>query len=102
MFSDRSGLPSSTRFESACNAAGFNAQMDSTLPGVSAFVANLANVKQSRPQIATYPKISQVLGNMIVSVLLGTLLAVASGLATAVTVAAINHAVNTSTTTATP
>src|SRR6202167_6633985 len=53
------------------NAAGFNQQMDSTLPGVSAFVANLANVKQSRPQIATYPKISQVLGNMIVSVLLG-------------------------------
>jgi multiple sugar transport system substrate-binding protein len=38
---------------------------------VSAFVANLANVKQSRPQIPQYPKISQVLGNMIVSVLLG-------------------------------
>ena len=53
------------------NAAGFNQQMDSTLPGVSAFVANLANVKQSRPQIPEYPKISQVLGNMIVSVLLG-------------------------------
>src|SRR5580692_11108409 len=53
------------------NAAGFNQQMDSTLPGVSAFVANLANVKQSRPQIPQYPKISQVLGNMIVSVLLG-------------------------------
>jgi multiple sugar transport system substrate-binding protein len=53
------------------NAAGFNQQMDSTLPGVSAFVANLANVKQARPQIPTYPKISQVLGNMIVSVLLG-------------------------------
>jgi multiple sugar transport system substrate-binding protein len=53
------------------NAAGFNQQMDSTLPDVSAFVANLANVKQARPQIATYPKISQVLGNMIVSVLLG-------------------------------
>jgi len=53
------------------NAAGFNQQMDSTLPDVSAFVANLANVKQARPQIPTYPKISQVLGNMIVSVLLG-------------------------------
>jgi multiple sugar transport system substrate-binding protein len=53
------------------NAAGFNQQMDTTLPGVSAFVANLANVKQSRPQIPQYPKISQVLGNMIVSVLLG-------------------------------
>jgi ABC-type glycerol-3-phosphate transport system substrate-binding protein len=53
------------------NAAGFSQQMDSTLPGVSAFVANLANVKQARPQIPTYPKISQVLGNMVVSVVLG-------------------------------
>lgn len=53
------------------NASGFSQQMDGTLPGVSAFVANLANVKQARPQIPTYPKISQVLGNMIVSVLLG-------------------------------
>ncbi len=53
------------------NAAGFNTQMDATLPGVSAFVANLANVKQARPQIPQYPKISTVLGNMIVSVLLG-------------------------------
>src|SRR5277367_1182815 len=34
--------------QSVGNAAGFNQQMDSTLPGVSAFVANLANVKQSR------------------------------------------------------
>ena len=57
--------------QSVGNAAGFSQQMNSTLPGVSAFVANLANVKQSRPQIPTYPKISQVLGNMIVSVLLG-------------------------------
>ena len=53
------------------NAAGFDQQMDSALPSVSAFVANLANVKQARPQIPTYPKISQVLGNMVVSVLLG-------------------------------
>ena len=57
--------------QSVGNAAGFNQQMDSTLPEVSTFVANLANVKQSRPQIPQYPKISQVLGNMIVSVLLG-------------------------------
>ena len=57
--------------QSVGTAAGFSQQMNSTLPGVSAFVANLANVKQSRPQIPTYPKISQVLGNMIVSVLLG-------------------------------
>jgi multiple sugar transport system substrate-binding protein len=53
------------------NAAGFSQQMDTALPGVSAFVANLANVKQARPQIPTYPKISTVLANMVVSVLLG-------------------------------
>jgi multiple sugar transport system substrate-binding protein len=35
------------------------------------FIKNLGNVKQARPQIATYPQISQVLGTMIVSVLLG-------------------------------
>jgi multiple sugar transport system substrate-binding protein len=57
--------------QSVGNAAGFNAQMDSTLPGVSAFVANLANVKQARPQTPLYPKVSQILGNMVVSVLLG-------------------------------
>ncbi|HEX4431307.1 MAG TPA: extracellular solute-binding protein, partial [Frankiaceae bacterium] len=45
--------------------------MDASLPGESAFVSNLAEVKQARPQITTYPKISTVLGNMIVSVLLG-------------------------------
>jgi multiple sugar transport system substrate-binding protein len=53
------------------NASGFGQQMDTSLPGVSAFIANLANVKQARPQIPQYPKISQVLGNMVVSVLLG-------------------------------
>jgi multiple sugar transport system substrate-binding protein len=53
------------------NAAGFSRQMDTTLPGASAFVANLANVKQARPQIPQYPKISTVLANMAVSVLLG-------------------------------
>ena len=45
--------------------------MDATLPGVSTFVTNLGNVKQARPQIPAYPKISTVLGTMIVSVLLG-------------------------------
>jgi multiple sugar transport system substrate-binding protein len=45
--------------------------MDASLPGDSAFVSNLTEVKQARPQITTYPKISTVLGNMIVSVLLG-------------------------------
>ncbi len=57
--------------QSVGNAPGFSTQMDTALPGVSAFVANLANVKQARPQIPQYPKISTVLGNMIVSVLLG-------------------------------
>ena len=40
-------------------------------PASSTFIANLANVKQARPQIPSYPKISTILGNMIVSVLLG-------------------------------
>jgi multiple sugar transport system substrate-binding protein len=46
-------------------------QMNAALPGVGAFIANLANVKQARPQIPQYPKISTILGTMIVSVLLG-------------------------------
>jgi multiple sugar transport system substrate-binding protein len=45
--------------------------MDASLPGDAAFVANLTEVKQARPQITQYPKISTILGNMIVSVLLG-------------------------------
>jgi multiple sugar transport system substrate-binding protein len=45
--------------------------MDASLPGDAGFVANLAEVKQARPQITMYPKISTVLSNMIVSVLLG-------------------------------
>ena len=45
--------------------------MDASLPGDAGFVANLSEVKQARPQITMYPKISTVLGNMIVSVLLG-------------------------------
>jgi multiple sugar transport system substrate-binding protein len=47
------------------------AQMDKNLPGVSTFVANLANVTQARPQLVAYPKISEALGNAIVGVLLG-------------------------------
>jgi multiple sugar transport system substrate-binding protein len=45
--------------------------MDASLPGDAGFVANLSEVKQARPQITMYPKISTVLGNMIISVLLG-------------------------------
>ncbi|HEX9033101.1 MAG TPA: ABC transporter substrate-binding protein [Streptosporangiaceae bacterium] len=57
--------------QSVASAPGFSQQMNTALPGVSAFVANLGEVRQARPQIATYPQISQVLGTMIVSVLLG-------------------------------
>jgi multiple sugar transport system substrate-binding protein len=53
------------------SAAAFTRQMNTGLPDVGTFITNLANVKQARPQIPQYPKISQVLGNMIVSVLLG-------------------------------
>jgi multiple sugar transport system substrate-binding protein len=56
---------------SVANAAGFQAGMNQALPGVDTFIKNLGNVRQARPQIPTYPKISQVLGNMVVSVLLG-------------------------------
>ncbi|HEX9066636.1 MAG TPA: ABC transporter substrate-binding protein [Streptosporangiaceae bacterium] len=49
----------------------FDAAMNAALPGVDTFITNLGNVKQARPQIAVYPQISQVLGTMIVSVLLG-------------------------------
>jgi multiple sugar transport system substrate-binding protein len=57
--------------QSVGTAAGFSQQMDQAQPGMSTFITNLDNVKQSRPQIALYPKISQALGTMIVSVLLG-------------------------------
>jgi multiple sugar transport system substrate-binding protein len=57
--------------QSVAAAPGFSQQMDATLPGMSTFIANLGNVKQARPQIPQYPKISQALGTMIVSVLLG-------------------------------
>ena len=51
--------------------AGFLSTMNKALPGVDTFVTNLGNVQQARPQIPTYPKVSQILGTMIVSVLLG-------------------------------
>jgi len=50
---------------------GFLSAMNTALPGVDTFVTNLGNVHQARPQTATYPKVSQILGTMIVSVLLG-------------------------------
>ncbi|WP_222849729.1 ABC transporter substrate-binding protein [Trebonia kvetii] len=57
--------------QSVADASGFDTQMNKMLPGVSTFISNLGNVKQARPQIATYPQVSKVLGNMVVSVLLG-------------------------------
>jgi len=61
-------LPTRT---SVANAAGFGAQMNKLLPGADTFISNLSEVKQARPQIAQYSQISTVLGNMVVSVLLG-------------------------------
>ena len=57
--------------QSVMTSPGFLQAMDKALPGVDTFVTNLGNVHQARPQIATYPKVSQIIGNMVVSVLLG-------------------------------
>ncbi|MGB6458135.1 MAG: ABC transporter substrate-binding protein [Streptosporangiaceae bacterium] len=57
--------------QSVENSPGFLQKMDKALPGVDTFVTNLGNVQQARPQVATYPKVSTILGTMIVSVLLG-------------------------------
>jgi multiple sugar transport system substrate-binding protein len=46
-------------------------QMNKNLPGLKTFIENLNNVKQARPQVTSYPKISEALGNEIVGVLLG-------------------------------
>src|SRR5580698_2434277 len=53
------------------DSPGFLQKMDTALPGVDTFVTNLGNVRQARPQLASYPQISTILGTMIVSVLLG-------------------------------
>ena len=57
--------------QSVEQSPGFLQKMDTALPGVDTFVTNLNNVQQARPQLPTYPKVSTILGNMIVSVLLG-------------------------------
>jgi multiple sugar transport system substrate-binding protein len=57
--------------QSVGNDASVTQQMNTAVPGMGTFIANLGNVKQARPQIPQYPKISTILGNMIVSVLLG-------------------------------
>ncbi len=56
---------------SVAGLPGFAQQMDAQQPGMSTFIANLGNVKQSRPQITDYPQVSQVIGTMVDSVLLG-------------------------------
>jgi len=48
-------------------------QMNDKLPGLKTYIDNLSNVKQARPQVEEYPKISEALGNAIVGVLLGKL-----------------------------
>jgi multiple sugar transport system substrate-binding protein len=57
--------------QSVAGASGFDQQMDKMQPDVSTFISNLGNVKQARPQISQYPQVSQALGTMVVSVLLG-------------------------------
>ncbi|HEX3493500.1 MAG TPA: ABC transporter substrate-binding protein [Streptosporangiaceae bacterium] len=56
---------------SVADSPGFDQQMNQALPDMSTFISNLNNVRQARPQIPQYPKISTILGTMIVSVLLG-------------------------------
>jgi multiple sugar transport system substrate-binding protein len=55
---------------SVASSPGFVSKMNQALPGVSTFITNLSNVKQARPQITQYPKVSTALGNMVLSVLL--------------------------------
>jgi multiple sugar transport system substrate-binding protein len=57
---------------SVANTPGFDQAMNKKLPEVSTFIQNLANVRQARPQIPAYPKISTALANMVVSVLVGS------------------------------
>jgi multiple sugar transport system substrate-binding protein len=59
--------------QSLATDAAFVGKMDKALPGVKAFIDNLANVKKARPQVEAYPQISEALGNAIVAVLLDKL-----------------------------
>ncbi len=49
----------------------FVKELNEKQPGTGVFVQNLTNVKKARPTVAQYPKISEALGQAIVSVLLG-------------------------------
>jgi multiple sugar transport system substrate-binding protein len=50
----------------------FVAQLNEKQPGTDVFVQNLANVKKVRPTVPQYPKISEALGQAVMSVMLGT------------------------------
>jgi multiple sugar transport system substrate-binding protein len=47
------------------------AQFDKKYPGEGVFAANLNNIRQARPQIPQYPRVSAALGQAIVAALLG-------------------------------
>src|SRR5689334_21186878 len=57
--------------QSVGQKASLGRQMNTALPGVASCVAKLGNVRQDRPQITQYPSISQTLGTMLVTVLIG-------------------------------
>jgi multiple sugar transport system substrate-binding protein len=46
-------------------------ELDKSVPGTAAFVENLKNAKQVRPQVEQYPAVSEALGQAIVAVMLG-------------------------------
>ncbi len=50
---------------------GFLKQFGAKFPGSDVFAQNLANVPKARPTITSYDQISQIMGQAIVSVLLG-------------------------------
>lgn len=47
------------------------AQFGKKFPGEDVFAANLSNIRQARPQIAQYPRVSAAMGRAIVAALLG-------------------------------
>jgi len=51
--------------------SAFVAELNEKQPGSEVFVHNLANAQKARPTVSQYPKISEALGQAIVSVLLG-------------------------------
>jgi multiple sugar transport system substrate-binding protein len=60
-------LPTRT---SVLSDPGF-ADFGTKFPGVDVFADNLANVVKARPVLATYPQISEAMGQMVVAVMLG-------------------------------